>query len=476
MKDKKVVIIGLDGANKKTARLVGINTQLHDFISTIPPYTPPSWTSILTGVNPSKHNIIGWQRVNLETGKIRLATSKSVMYPRLSEILDIAGLRSILINLPMTYPFDGIKRKENTTIVSDWASPRQSIFPKKLETKYAEYLINPPHEWAKYNREEYPERVKEYTETRLNIYYDLLEQKDWDLYFIVFSETDWFSHIFPQILEGKDTHIVTPTFKLIRKFIETAQAVSDFMFIVSDHGFEVKNKIFYVNEALAEKGFIRYSRSKAKLVNIAKRTLPKKTLSRVIEKTKASASAVSYVAQNASAFMIEPANWGVYVRSRNEKKEIMKALSEYEEVFDVIEFSMIHKGPYLESMPELIVIPESGVEFSHELGRGLAEKTYKGDHEIHGVFSACGEKIKEDISFEKLPRVYDIAPTVLHIFGLPIPNDTDGRVLVEMFEEDSEFILESPKYSTKRYVTKRVVDQVIKGSKNKTWGKPYEKS
>ncbi|ASJ01309.1 alkaline phosphatase family protein [Thermococcus gorgonarius] len=445
MKNKKVVVIGLDGANKTTAKLVGVDTQLHDFISTIPPYTPPSWTSILTGVNPAKHGIIGWQKVSKLSGKVSLATSRDVKYPRLTEILEEANLKSILINLPMTYPFNGIRKKENTIIVSDWAAPKQAIYPEELEKKYSEYLIDPPHEWSKHKKSEYPKRVKEYTETRMGLYYDLLERQDWNLYFIVFSEIDWFSHIFPQILEGNDTHIVAPTFRLIKKFIETAQAVSDVMFIVSDHGFEVKNKIFYVNEALSEKGFIKYRKSKAKLVKIAKRTLPKKILNRITEKTKISSSAVNYVAQNASAFMVEPATWGVYVRNMGKKKEIMKALSEYEEVFDVLEFGMVHKGPYLKNMPELIVIPEKGVEFSHELGKGPMEKTYKGDHEIHGVFSAYGKHIKEDIKFEKLPRVYDIVPTVLHVFGLPIPNDTDGRVLREIFEENSEFALSMSK-------------------------------
>ncbi|USS41052.1 alkaline phosphatase family protein [Thermococcus aggregans] len=443
---KKVVIIGLDGANKTTARLVGIDTELHDFISTIPPYTPPSWTSILTGVNPAKHGIIGWQKVDLERNKVSLFTSLDVKYPRLSEILDIANLKSVLINLPMTYPFNGIRKRENTIIISDWAAPKQAIFPQKLEEKYREYLIDPPHEWAKYGKKEYPRRVKEYTETRMNLYYDLLERDDWNLYFIVFSETDWFSHIFPEILEGENTHIVTPTFKLIREFIETAKSMADFLFIVSDHGFEVKNKVFYVNEVLAENGFIRYNKTKARIVNIIKNNVPKEILNKVLTKAGKSASVVSYIAQKADAFMVEPANWGIYVRDKSQTPKVKNALKKYDEIFDVIEFKLLHKGPYLKRMPDLIVIPKKGVEFSHELKGKITEKTCKGDHEIHGVFSVYGEQVKEHIEFEKLPRVYDIVPTVLHIFGLPILGDIDGKVLGEIFEETSEFAKKKPKY------------------------------
>uniref|UniRef100_A0A7C2PLW2 Phosphodiesterase n=1 Tax=candidate division WOR-3 bacterium TaxID=2052148 RepID=A0A7C2PLW2_UNCW3 len=442
----KVAIIGLDGANKTTAELVGI-TSLHEFISTIPPYTPPSWTSILTGVNPAKHGVIGWQKVQLKENKISLMTSRDVKYPRLSELLESANLKSILINLPMTYPFRGIKKKDNTIIVSDWAAPEQTIFPKKVEEKYREYLVDPPHEWYKHKKREYSKKVKEYTETRLNLYYDLLEKEDWNLYFIVFSEIDWFSHIFPEILRRGDVHLVKPTFKLINEFIETTKSIADFVFIVSDHGFEVKDKIFYVNEALAENGLIEYSKIKSKLVNVAKKIIPSKILVKVVAKTNASVSAVSHSVRTADAFMVEPASWGVYLRNKNKFKDASNILKNYDEVFDVIEVAKIHKGPYLSKMPDLFVIPQKGVEFSHELTGKITEKTYKGDHEIHGVFSAYGEHIKENIKFERRPRVYDIVPTVLHIFNLPIPKDTDGRVLIEIFDENSEIFQRKPKFT-----------------------------
>jgi hypothetical protein len=35
-------------------------------------------------------------------------------------------------------------------------------------------------------------------------------------------------------------------------------------------------------------------------------------------------------------------------------------------------------------------------------------------------------------------KIYDIAPTILHIFNLPIDPEMDGRVLTEIFRENSE--------------------------------------
>jgi len=457
----KLLIIGLDGANKTTAKLVGLKKDsVHDFMSTIPPYTPPAWTSIFTGVTPAKHGIIGWQRVERDTLKTTLVTSRDVMYPRLSELLDRAGFKSVIVNLPMTYPFSGVSFKENTVIVSDWAAPEQTVYPKKLSEKYREYLIDPPHEWTRYleDKRDYAPLVRDYTKTRLEMYYDLLENIDWNLFFIVFSETDWFSHIYPQILEGKNTNLVKPTFRLIKKFIEDAGSIADVTFIVSDHGFEVKNRVFYVNSALAKGGFIKYSSLKLKLARLVSKVVPGSLLRRAVRTTNAPSNVLEATLkpEETKAFMPpEPTTWGVYVTDGSLKEKVKRYLLRFNEIKDVIDSASLYSGPYLRNLPDLFIVPQTGIEYSYKLSDKLIENKYLGDHELHGIFSAFGEGISGNIEFTQSPRVYDIVPTVLHIFGLPIPNDLDGRVLMEIFEEDSEFAKREPKYVDPSYYEKK---------------------
>lgn len=436
MKKPRIAVIGLDGANKTTAKLIGIKSQLHDFISTIPPYTPPSWTSILTGVNPAKHGIIGWQKVDKRSLKSKIATSRDVKYPRLPEVLSSANMKSVIINLPMTYPFDWADPR-TTIVVSDWIAPRQSIFPKRLESKYRKYLVDPPHQWwAKSDKKEYSRKVKEFTETRLTIYYDLLEKEDWDLYFIVFSEVDWFSHWAPQILDGRETHLVKPTFRLINEFIQEVDSIADIIFIVSDHGFQQINKVFYVNEALAEKGFIKYSKLRFKLASMAKNIIRKSNiLYRIIPKSKLSANAMSYALSKASVMLIESETWGIYVKDKDKTKNIITELRDYPEIIDVIPSRFVHKGPYIRSLPDLFVIPEKGVKISDEFKSKVIEPTIQGDHELRGILSVWGDGINDEITFNKTPRVYDIVPTILELLGLPISKDIDGRVLEEIFKD-----------------------------------------
>ena len=67
-------------------------------------------------------------------------------------------------------------------------------------------------------------------------------------------------------------------------------------------------------------------------------------------------------------------------------------------------------------------------------------KTFKtGDHTQYGIFMAYGNDIKKGKEI-KNTTIYDIAPTVLHMFNIAIPRDMDGRVLREIFREDSEFV------------------------------------
>lgn len=76
-------------------------------------------------------------------------------------------------------------------------------------------------------------------------------------------------------------------------------------------------------------------------------------------------------------------------------------------------------------------------------------------HDRYGIFIAYGEDIKTGNLDAK---IYDIAPTIHHIFNLPIPSDMDGRVLKEIFKEESEPAGREVEY--KSYEKNRVKEKI----------------
>ena len=54
-----------------------------------------------------------------------------------------------------------------------------------------------------------------------------------------------------------------------------------------------------------------------------------------------------------------------------------------------------------------------------------------------GIFLAYGPDIRVGKEVKTL-KIVDLAPTILHLMGVPIPNDVDGRVLREIFRERSK--------------------------------------
>jgi hypothetical protein len=56
-----------------------------------------------------------------------------------------------------------------------------------------------------------------------------------------------------------------------------------------------------------------------------------------------------------------------------------------------------------------------------------------GDHRMEGVFIASGPPFRAGASPEGADLM-DIAPTVLHLLGVPVPGDMDGRVLTEILD------------------------------------------
>ncbi len=58
-----------------------------------------------------------------------------------------------------------------------------------------------------------------------------------------------------------------------------------------------------------------------------------------------------------------------------------------------------------------------------------------GTHRDDGIFLAHGPGVIRAGDSVQGARIIDLAPTILHLLGVPVPDDMDGRVLEEIFED-----------------------------------------
>src|SRR5918912_2887704 len=108
----KVLIIGLDGATfdliKPWAAAGNLPTFAYllrggvhaDLESTIPPITPPAWTSFMTGVNPGKHGLFNFTEYNTKNLSIRYTNASYRKVPTIWKLLSDLGCKVGIINVP----------------------------------------------------------------------------------------------------------------------------------------------------------------------------------------------------------------------------------------------------------------------------------------------------------------------------------------------------------------------------------------
>jgi predicted AlkP superfamily phosphohydrolase/phosphomutase len=83
-------------------------------------------------------------------------------------------------------------------------------------------------------------------------------------------------------------------------------------------------------------------------------------------------------------------------------------------------------------LPDIVLIPQEGYGVSFSVSDAPPEISNEGSHRHNGVLMMQGAGLNIPANGFR-PNLIDIAPTVLHLLGLPVPADMDGRVLEEIF-------------------------------------------
>jgi hypothetical protein len=104
-------------------------------------------------------------------------------------------------------------------------------------------------------------------------------------------------------------------------------------------------------------------------------------------------------------------------------------------------------GDDAEEHPDLVVVPRRYVLSGGASSGPMIRNVPVSNHSADGILIINGRQVSGEGAFAEA-SIMDVAPTVLHVLGIPIPSDMDGRILFEAFEDGSALRSRAPRYQS----------------------------
>ncbi len=441
---RRVAFIGLDGTPytfmrrliaegraPHAARLAEQGSLLR-MDSVWPWVSSVAWSTMMTGVNPGKHNIFGFIDRDPATYKQFIPTARNMRAKTLWEVLSEAGKRVIVVNVPVTYP----PRPVNGILVAGFLSPSldKAVYPASYVTtlKSLGYIVDADPWKARESKDLALQEVNAALDARIRTLFHLLEYEEWDYLHVHIMETDRLHHfLWQQMEEGHNTY--GPAFYDFYRRIDDmlgqlAERLDDrtTLMWMADHGFCTIKREVYVNRWLMENGWLKL------------RNVPPDRQKGLDE-----------IEPSSVAYSLDPGRVMIRVRGR-EKDGCVDPGAEYESIRDEIVAAALelrdpdngglifqaafrreelYHGPYLEQAADLILAPHDGYDPKGPLYKETL--TYKGE-ELVGMHTYDDAMLY--VGGYPIPQarfsVLNVMPTILDLMKVSPPPGLDGESLL----------------------------------------------
>jgi len=457
--------------------------------STLPPVTSPAWPTFATGKNPGKHGVFDFIRPM--GGDFDLVNSSSIRARTLWQILSAAGRRVGVINVPVTYPPAPVNGFVIGGMLSPVSG--RFTYPTGLLDPYREelgpYRIAPSVQYKQGNEETFLADLLHLVDQRRKYALRLMEDQPWDFLMAHFQATDVLQHALWKLVDPThpryDAQAAAQFAPLMREVFQRVDtAIGDMLerldddttvIVMSDHGFGPLHWVVNLNLVLLEAGLLQLRRgvlprlraglfraglTPATVWHLVERIglqnyvwqVSKSTRNKVVNKflsfddvdwSRTMAYSIGHVGQiyinlkgREPQGIVEPGQAYQAVRQR-----VVEALNDLQHpqtgqplVERTIPGDEVARGPYALRGPDLHVVFDGYRAIAFPLfatDSRLVTRQIRGDsgsHRLHGLFIAHGSGIRSGQTVEGA-RISDLAPTILHLMGLPVPDDMDGQVL-----------------------------------------------
>lgn len=455
-----------------------------------PLITPQNWANILTGVDVGQHGIFDfWQRGG--DGIFRETSPAALQAQPIWTRLRGTGLRSTLLNVPMTWPppeIDGV-------VVAGGglgAAPAPDLFaPRELYDKLiAEHGDYRPEATAPGGRKkrDYINLFDTETPRTTAAFEFLLNAQHWDFAMAYFIDAAMAQHYFWADMDDGSVNpysgVVASAYKnldaAVGRLVKAA-GPDTVVFVMSECGAGPIRSGINLNNWLEQQellsplhgpltGLKQFAEDS--LLPLAKQMLPtvlKSALSkrsRLLKNWASSSGTQLDLDWSQTKAFCRGKEGNIYVNlAGRDPHGIVQPGKEYDELLNrvgdalcklrdpktgarvvtgVARPQQLYTGPAIEFAPDLIVDWSDAAYMVTERGRSSGEVFVErwrkgmswpttGSHRYDGVLIAAGPGIAAGTQMVSASQ-FDLLPTWLNILGQPVPAGLKGRVLTEMME------------------------------------------
>lgn len=458
---RRVLVLGLDCAvpelmfDRFLDELPNVRAMMRKGIygrmrSSDPPITIPAWTVMATSKSPGRLGMYGFRhRKGSSYTGFRIANSYSLEEPAIWDVLGSNGKRVCLVGIPPSYPPFPV----NGWLVSCFITPstkRSYTYPPELraeiESLVGDYVFDV--EFRTEERDRLLKDLYEMAERQYKVVRHLLTTKPWDFCMFVDIGMDRVQHAFWKYFD-EEHHLHQPgtRFEGVVKdyYRHWDDRLGDLLslvdgdtavIVVSDHGAQRMRGCFCVNEWLAREGYLRLNRMPSKMT-------PLKDADVDWARTIAWGWGGYYarvfvnVKGREDRGVVDPSD---YEKIREELTQRIKAIrgpNDERWNTEVYRPEELY-GECIGDYPDLMVYFD-GLSWrsAGTIGHGtlyLPENDLGPDDAVHskeGIFVLHDPR--EDYGAKEIRlNVLDVAPTILHLMGLPVPGDMEGEVIKEV--------------------------------------------
>jgi predicted AlkP superfamily phosphohydrolase/phosphomutase len=278
----KVMIVGLDCAEpslvlERWREQLPTLSSLMDrglhgrLTSVIPPITVPAWSCMMASRTPGDLGVYGFRnRADHSYDRLEISDGRAITEPRLWDLATRAGLPSIIVGVPGTYP----PRPLNGVLVSCFLTPsRESRYThppqlrREVDSVVGEYLFDCT-DFRTDDKEDLLRQVYTMTDRRFALAEHFLTTKPWRLFVLVEMGPDRMHHGFWKFMDpAHRAHEPGNPFEdaildyhrhldgLLARLLAHADDETTVL-IVSDHGAKRMDGGIRVNEWLRREGLL----------------------------------------------------------------------------------------------------------------------------------------------------------------------------------------------------------------------------